>query len=438
MGARIAQASSAPRVGSLSERVGPGGREAVGVESGLPGWPILILFGLFPLWWLLGLMPVAAMLAALPMLALLIQSREVRLVPGVLPLVAFAAWCVVCVVMVDSPDRLVGYALRVGQVVAAAILLVYVVNARAVNRRSLVAVLIVVWVTGIVGGYLGMLLPGLRITTPMALVLPGRLLANEYVRDLFAPQLSQVQRPWGSPTEFVRPSAPFAYANSWGAAMAILTPVAVAALGLWRGVAIRLALVVGLALSVPPALATSNRGMFLALGLCLAYGAARLALRGSVLALGALGVGIAAVVAAVLLGGAWESIAQRQLAGNTTEGRLKLYVETIGRTFESPILGYGAPRPSTWSEISVGTQGQVWFVMFSFGFVGLALFLTFLWGSALRTRHAAGSAGIWLHAVLVSTSVLVGFYSLDAIMLPIVVCIAGVLLRERYELVWST
>jgi hypothetical protein len=179
-------------------------------------------------------------------------------------------------------------------------------------------------------------------------------------------------------------------------------------------------------------MATSNRGMFLALGLALGYGAVRLALRGRALALVAVGVGGGMVAALLIWGGVLESIAQRQLAGNTSEGRWKLYVETVRRTIESPILGFGAPRPSTWSEISVGTQGQIWFVMFSFGFVGLVLFLTFLWGSALRTFHVPGSAGLWLHVVLVTTSVLVAFYSLDAIMLPAVVCIAALLLRQRH------
>lgn len=404
------------------------------LEQTLPAWPIVALLGGFPLWWALGMLPFIAILLAGLMAALMMGRRDLRLVPGVLAWLAFVAWTFTSGIMLDSPLRLVGFALREGQWVAAGISLLYLVNAReALPMRRLVNLLLVIWASTVAGGLLGLAFPDVRLTTPVGLLLPGALTSNEYVQDLVFPALAQVQQPWGSDQAFVRPTAPFAYANSWGAALVILTPVALAALALRPRPVVRLLVVLGLMASVVPAVATTNRGMFLAMALSVGYVAVRLASRGHARALFALivvGTGVLAVLVAMGLG---DAVAARQGAGNTTEGRTSLYVETFQRTMSSPILGYGAPRPSYTSEISVGTQGQVWFVMFSFGFVGLALYLSFLWGAAIRTLPAPTTPRLWLHTVLVATSVMAAYYGLDATMQVVVVLVAGVLLRDQYD-----
>ena len=53
---------------------------------------------------------------------------------------------------------------------------------------------------------------------------------NPLVRDYMLPPLAEVQRPWGAPEAYIRPSAPFPYANSWGLAYTLLTPVMLACL----------------------------------------------------------------------------------------------------------------------------------------------------------------------------------------------------------------
>jgi polysaccharide biosynthesis protein PslJ len=403
-------------------------------DTVLPAWPVLALLAGFPVWWLLGLSPFISIILAGVMIVLLLGHRPIIVVPGVWPLFAFVAWVVPCALMLDSPLRLVGYGLRLAQFAAVAVVVLYVVNARPkLTANRLLAGLLVVWLTAVVGGYLGLVWPEVRLTTPVGLLLPGVLTENEYVRDLVFPAFAEVQFPWGATEPFTRPAAPFTYANSWGSAMAILTPVAVAYASRLGSRRARLLVGSALAAAIPPAVATSNRGLFLALAASILYVGTRLALRGNGRAL--LAVAAATVLGAVVFAnaGLWDTIAERQASSDTTSGRAQLYAETFERTLQSPLFGYGAPRPSFESEISVGTQGQIWMLMFSYGFVGLVLFLWFLWGAALRTWRAPGMSNLWLHAALVSTCILVLYYGLDVPQLTTVAVIAALLLRERYR-----
>ncbi len=401
-------------------------------SDALPAWPVLALVGGLPLWWVLGLLPFILLPFGLIMTGYLLWAQRIRVVPGVLPWLAFVAWATVCGTMLDSPLRALGYGLRLGQWMALAVLLLYVVNARtSLPVRRVVSAILVVWVCAIVGGSLAMVIGQASFSTPVSYIMPQVLLQNEYVHDLVVPSLAQVDQPWGSQS-FIRPAAPFTYANSWGGAIAILTPIAIAGFFLARTRLRKALIVVGLVASLVPAAATLNRGMLLAMSIAMCYGVVRLAFRRSrsaviwVLILGAL------VAQELVFGTFTKGIAERGLAANTAEGRARLYLETFHRTLESPILGFGTPQPSRTLEVSVGTQGQIWFVMFSFGFVGLLLYLYFWWGAAARTFDAQGNAGLWLHVSLVSACLLMFYYGIDATMHSALAMVAAVLLRDKY------
>lgn len=398
----------------------------------LPAWPVLVLLWGMPLWWAAGMLPFATVVMALPMAALLTQ-RRVALPPGILPWLAFVGWMVPCALMIDSMGRMLGFGVRFAQFASIGVILLYVVSAAAtLTLRRLVAGLTFTWLFVIVGGYLGMLWPDVTLSATIGQLLPGVLRENEYVNDLVFPPLAEVQTPYGAEEPFKRPSAPFAYTNGWGAAIAILTPIAIANAALRRSARSTLVVVLGSLAAVPPAIATSNRGLFVGIAIGVAYVALRAAGRGAWTQLIAvLGLGTAMALILTLSGFA-ATIATRQETVDTTEGRNLIYEETFQRTLESPVLGWGAARPSTWSEISVGTQGQVWSMMFCFGFVGLALFLWFMVGGILRTWRAPGDAGLWLHASLVVALCLSVFYGLDRHMLTIGIVLAA-LLRERHD-----
>jgi polysaccharide biosynthesis protein PslJ len=408
-----------------SKRSAPPSRE-------LPAWPVLVLLWGMPAWWALGLLPFHLLIMSVPMAAYLIQRGRVTIVPGTFPWIAFVVWMLPCALMLDSFGRVIGWGVRFSQFAGVAIAMVYLLNAAAtLTVRRVLTALSFTWVFVIFCGYLGMLWPDTTLTFTTGRLLPASVLENEYVRDLVFPRFSEVQEPWGAEEPFVRPSAPFAYSNGWGAALVILTPVAVAT-ALERGtVRAILWLMVGGILAVPPAVASTNRGLFLGIIVGVGYVVVRLLLRGRWLAFLWVCILSSAVLFLLSVSGALQAVLARQEVVNTTEGRAVLYEETFERTLESPILGYGAPRPSFATEITAGTQGALWNAMFCFGFVGLALFVWFLIGAALRTASAPNTAALWAHASIVCMVAVSGFYGLDSQMLTIGLVI-GLLLRERY------
>lgn len=401
----------------------------------LPGWPVAVLMVGYPLWWALGLGQVMPMVVGLFMAAALVVRRRVLVVPGVLPWLAFCLWTIPCALMLDSVPRLAGYGLRTTQLIAVGVVLMYVVNTRkSYSVRRAVLGMTILWALVVLCGYAALMFPEARFTTPTGLFLRffrENLMENGLVRDTFLPRLAEVQQPWGAPAPFNRPAAPFPYSNNWGAAIAMLTPIAIAALAVVRTWFTRVVILAVLLASLVPIGASSNRGMFLGLGVALGYAAIRIGLRGHWAPLWGL-VGVSSVIGLYYLyGGGAEAIAMRTEYSSSTVTRSSLYMETFQRTLDSPILGYGAPRPSEVAEISAGTQGWIWMTMFSYGFVGLALFIWFLLGVVVRTWSAPGTVKVLMHSSLIAVCVMVAFYGLHVALLVVLAVIAGVLLRER-------
>lgn len=398
----------------------------------LPGWPPLLVPATFPALWIGGItVPVAALMTGV-MVLLLGRARGLVVTWPVLALLTLTAWAGLCGLMVDDADRLLGWAFRLVVLAFVAVTTLYVLNATRTSRSHVLGALTAVWVTTVAGGWLGLLAPGVRVTTPVGALLPSRLTANSYVRDLFLPPVAEVQRPWGAVRELVRPSAPFPYANSWGMAVLLLTPLAVAwALQVrrtWAGVLVA----IGTVALVPPAVATSNRMMVVGLGVALLLGVGRLALRDRATPVLVAGIG-AVTVLPLVAGGLLAQVSERAAYGST-RGRLELYEETWDRVLRSPVMGHGAPRPSeTVAGLSVGTQGHVWTVLFSFGVVGLLLFLGFLWGTIAQAWRASDDVHVVMHAALVAAGVAVVVYGLDVVQLLTVGLVASVLARSRLD-----
>lgn len=397
----------------------------------LPAWPVEMLLWGFPAFWLLGLLPFIVPIMAIIMAALLLAHRYLTTVPGVAPWFMFVAWTIPCALMLEEPLRLIGYSQRVANYVAVAVVLLYVVNARReLPTHRVLRGLTVIWVTTVIGGYLGMLFPDVRLVTPVGLLLPDAITSNEYVHDLLFPPLAEVQQPWGVEEPYIRPSAPFPYTNGWGSALVLLTPVAVVVTSLSRSRGTKLFLILCTVAAIAPASATLNRGLLLGLALIFSYVAVRLVFHGHLLPFLLLTGGLVVIAFAASSTGLLDGISERAEHGSTDD-RATLYRETVERTLESPIFGYGAPRPSDTVGVSVGTQGQIWMVMFSFGLVGLALFLWFLFGTVIRTWHSATTASLWLHSSLLACCLLIFFYGLDTMQLLTVALVAALLLRNQ-------
>ena len=406
-----------------------GDRRVANRPGALPAWPVTMVFVFFPLFWLAGVTAFVAPIAGAACLFLMSVRGRIRLPRMWLAFVAYAIWMLASASMIDTGGRMLGFAQRWTTLVGAGIVAVYVFNAaeRLTRRRVLGAM---AWFVGwlAVGGYLGMVRPYMRIRTPMLALMPSNIASNDYVKELLSPRFAEVQQPYGAAQPFVRPAAPFPYTNGWGHAFVLLLPLMVA-LWLVAERRTRRAVVLLVLACLPPALATLNRGIFVGVAVLVAVAALRLRrhIRLGHVLLASVPVGL--LGAGVLASGALDRLGQRTSTSSTTADRASLYREAFDRTLASPLLGYGAPRPSGVLDISVGTQGQFWNVMFSHGFVGLALFLTLVWGLALVTRRTRDLASAFVHGTLVVVSVTILFYGLEGMNVLILMVTAALLQR---------
>ena len=393
----------------------------------LPMWPMWSLAWLLPLCLLLGGRDFAWMIAAVPMTAHLVASRPIRTPPGFALWLLFVVWMSASVIQIDTAGRLLGFCFRALLYLSATVILLYAYNLalRGLSWHRVAGALTALWVVVVVGGYLGVLLPDVVLTTPVAQVVPPGLASNEVIAEMITPAFAQQGgEDLGVPS---RPSAPFAYTNNWGVAYSLLLPfVFVFFSGLPRGSWRRLLVTLAVAASLVPALLTLNRGMFLALGVGLGYVGIRLALRGSGAGIAALGVLVAVGLFAVTATPVGDLLQQRLDSSSTNETRLSVYEQAVEGTVASPLFGQGAPRPAiSPGEPAVGTQGQFWMVLFSHGFPGAAFFVVWLLVGCLLSARPPTTSGLWLHAVLVMALIEVFYYGFLGAGLTVVMIAAG-------------
>jgi hypothetical protein len=97
---------------------------------------------------------------------------------------------------------------------------------------------------------------------------------------------------------------------------------------------------------------------------------------------------------------------------HSNQGRSILYNEAKDSVMQSPMMGYGAPKPSVRNPNlpPVGTQGAFWLVFFSHGFPGAFFFVGFALYAVGRTRKAKTNAALWCHIALLLGIVMMPFY----------------------------
>ncbi len=421
-------------------RRAPGWGDKVAAAQGrmasreLPRWPLTAMFVLFPLWWVLGPGEVVWIPLAGIMLLFLRRHGKIQAPRGFGIWLLFLLWMGCSVIGVDSDGRLLGFLYRALLYLTVTVAFLYVYNARTtLTARYVLGVLTIFWLIVVAGGYLGVLWPLFSIQTPLGAVLPTWLTSNELVQEMVVRRATQYNPDSWNPLD-PRPSAPFLYTNGWGNAYSVLLPLVIAYLVLVRREGRFWWLLPVIPLSFVPAFLTLNRGMFLGLGVALAYILMRSVVRGNVRAILALAV-LAAVAA-----GAWatlpagERLSERVEVSSSTEDRADLYVEAIDRTLEQPIFGYGAPRPSeTPGAPSVGTQGQFWMVMFSHGIPAVALFMGWLVWAYVRSIRERDPVGLACNTVLLLTLVESLYYGTMASGLMVAMLAAAVALRPGDE-----
>ncbi|MGO1734948.1 MAG: O-antigen ligase family protein [Leucobacter sp.] len=386
-------------------------RVSVLAPAPLPRWPFTAMLALYPLWWALGFGTMAWIPLALCMAVLLIRRGNIRVPRGFGLWLLFMVLMLVSVIGIDSTGRFIGFVYRAMLYIAVTVVFIYVYNARErLTTRYALGVVTLFWLYAVLGGFAGVYFPTFSFHTPLGYVLPEGLKANEVVREMIEPRLTQYD-PEGWFDLDPRPSAPFLYTNQWGNVYSLTLPMVIAYLASIPRTLKYWLVALAVLVSFVPAILTLNRGMFLGLGVAALYLLIRFLLAGRVretLLLCAVGIVLAVAAVAMDL---VDRVSSRVETSSSTEDRADLYEETITRTLQSPLFGYGAPRPSLTEGVpSVGTQGHLWMVMFSHGFPALVCFVLALVWLVIATLRTRDTTMLIMHTVQLVILVEIFYY----------------------------
>ena len=423
-----------------------------------PGWPLVALLGLYPLWWFLGLGALAFVVFAVPMALDLGRRRQLSVPRGFGFWLLFLAWTAASVLMfpLSPPDTLAGsgagrafgIALNLASYLAATTALLYVVNLprEELSQRRLLRLLSTLFVVTVAGGLLGVVAPRFQFSAPLEALLPHGVRTNDYTQALVHPAAAQIQNLLGG--ERGRPAAPFGYANFWGNNFAILLPWWIVFMSAGRSRMRKAVALTVCAAAVVPVLYSLDRALWVALLLAAAYGLVRTLHLPS--RTRALYVGSAILAACVLvLTPARTLVATR---ASVTEGasngiRAFLTRAAVDGAAHSPVVGYGGTRKTLGSnqsiaigptpscplcgEFGIGSNGQLWLVLFAQGFVGAALYVLFFLSTlrqfALDRRPVAVAGSL----VILLTLFFMFFYNALPAALVLTMIGIGAVIRER-------
>ena len=381
----------------------------------------------YPIWFLLGLGGFMWVALAAPMAASLVRRRDVIAPKGIGLWVVFLLAVAGSALSIDTGGRFAGYLLRFGYYLAATVFLLYLLNGgRSVSVPRIVRAFTALWMLTIVGGCVALVVGELSFRSPAYYLMPASLLDNDLIATLVTPGFADVQDIIGVPVP--RPKAPFAYTNSWGSMVALTTPFAFMALGDER-TRLRPPLIKAmLALAVLPVVISLNRGLWLSLGVGIAYVAVRFGTVGRARSVARLLVVAVVLGAALALSPLGDLVASRVETGHSNGDRFELAVGAIRGAAERPWFGWGAPRPNVRNLPSIGTHGQLWLVTFSHGFIGVVGFLGALVTFFAKTVRQTTATGLWAHAVILIALVQLPFYllvphSLFAVMAAVAVAV---------------
>ncbi len=362
---------------------------------------VVALVGL-PLWWLLGVAAFVPLVLAGCLGWDLMTRRRVAIPP-------YFGWWLLFLVWVAlgagtlwatapgtaddvSSGRAIVFGYRAAWYVACTVVLLWVSNTstRALPDRLVHRVLAFVFVVAVAGGVLGLLAPELTVSTLTERLLPQGLRANGFVATLVSAEASDVQTVLGRPEP--RPKAPFPFTNTWGSVISLTLVFFLAAVR--SSARLRWAALPLLGVAAVPVVASLNRGLWLALAAAALGLLVLLALRRNVTAL--VGLTAAVIFAGVALTSTplGDIVDARLDNPHSNERRSQLVGVTVDSMTEgSPIVGYGGTRnvEGTFTSIAggstpdcpacgvppLGTQGQLWLVLFSQGWGGALFFLGF-------------------------------------------------------------
>ncbi len=427
-----------------------------------PGWPLVLLYLGFPIWWALGLAQIIFFVMGAAMaLILRKQHRHLRnlWVPRGFSLwLLFLVWMSVGIFMifVQAPGtapgggigRLVNFGVRAGWYLIITIAMLYVFNtARSVSTLRISRLLGWMFVVTAAFGVLAIAVPTLEFESPVEMLLPGKVASTNFIRALVHPSLS-------SSSDFLgylqpRPTAPFPYSNAWGNNLALYLPFFILSwFGKDAGWRRKLAPFVLIG-AFFPIIFSLNRGLWMSLAVAGIYAAIRLAVNGKARALQML-------IAAAVVGGIvfvssplYDTVVLRIETPHSNERRAGTAETVIGVTAAgSPLMGYATTRTmqGTFASLAggetadchqcaappLGTQGFMWRLVLTTGFVGTGLCLAFFASQFLR--RARGPSPINVVGCTVLLESVLCFFVYDSLGSALVTTMIAVGLMARADL----
>jgi hypothetical protein len=422
-----------------------------------PGWPLAVVFVPFPLWWALGMSEFICMVMAVPMALYLLRQRRVQVPRGFGFWLLFLCWVVVGVLVLqvsaagavpdNSSTRIFTWVYRVVWYLTATVTGLYVLNTRKnLPAERITRIVGCLFLTVVAGGILGLVAPHFQFQSLLELVLPNGVTRVQFVDHMIHPSAAQLQDVLGY--QAPRPSAPYPYTNTWGLNYVVTLPFFLHAwLGKdahWR----RFLAPPILLIAAVTAVLSINRGMWGALVVMALFVAIRSAMTGRPGLLAAVVAGGVLTVVLVAASPLGTVVSSRLSNAGSEQGRTNLStlaVTSVATT--SPIVGLGSTRNvqgnfntiqggatagcPRCSPPALGTQGQLWLVVFSQGFLGLLFYLTFFgitFFRHVRRRSAVVTLGL---LVLVGSTVTMPVYNSLGTGLMVVAMAVALLAREE-------
>ncbi len=393
---------------------------------------------------------------AVPMALHLVRKRQVEVPRGFGVWLLFLLWVVlgffvlqvsaVGAVADSSSTRYITWAYRLTWYLTITIVLLYIINTRREFSLTRVArIMSMLFLTVVAGGILGVFAPHFEFPSLLEIILPQSISKIQFISKMIHPSAAQLQEVLGY--EAPRPSAPYAFTNTWGLNFVCTLPFFILGWCLrgsgWR----RFFAPVVLVLAAIPAIYSINRGMWLALIVMALFLAIRAAFIGRPAMLLTVIAGGAALVMIVALTSLGAVVKTRLTSDGSEEGRANLGTLAVTSVTEtSPFIGLGSTRNvqgnfntiaggaradcPRCSPPALGTQGQLWLVVFSQGIIGLLFYLFFFGGvffKHLSIRSAEASTAL---TVLVASVVTMPVYNSLGTGLMVTMVAVAVLVRE--------
>jgi hypothetical protein len=438
----------------------PSGPDEHGHRSGT-ALAFTALFLGYPLWWLLGVAAGLPLIVAGVMGLDLSRRRSIAVPPGWMLWMLFLAWMGLGVLLLgsDAPGavpggldatRLLVFVYRVAWYVACTVVLLWVLGtpSKILSFRRISSSFAALFVVTTCGGVAGILFATVDFPSALEALLPSSLARNGFVQELVHPGLADVQQVLGR--DEARPKAPFPFTNTWGSCMALTLPFFILSWFRYGKPWQRWAAPVVLVTSAVPVAFSLNRGLWICLvaGVLitilvgLARGHKRVLVGGAAMLL----VGVVVVVATPL----GQLVNERLDNPHSNDRRGNLAVATVQSVAEgSPIVGFGTTRDVQGNFFSLaggstpncpacgspplGTQGQLWLVVFSQGLVGLGIFVAFFAVILSRTWRCRTELELTATVILVFFAIQLFVYDTLGLPLFIVMITVAAVCREQRE-----